>query len=132
MHQIDTWIESLPEPLNETGQHVREMIFETVNGVEERYSYKLPVYHYVGLFCFLRHNTQLKALDVTFMRGKDLTAIFPQLEMRGRAAGGSIVLSRPADIVKLQLKEILITAAAWQQEAKQLKIPLVKKRRSGK
>ena len=129
MHQIDTWIESLPEPLNETAQLVREMIFETATGVEERYSYKLPVFHYFGLFCFLRHNVKQKALDVTFMRGKDLTEIFPQLEMRNRAAGGSVVICRPAHITKLQLKEILTTAAAWQQEAKQLKIPLVKKKK---
>ncbi|MES2776100.1 MAG: DUF1801 domain-containing protein [Bacteroidota bacterium] len=127
MHQIDNWIESLPEQLNETALRVRELVFETVHGVEEKYSYKLPFYHYFGMFCYFTYNKKLKALDITFMRGKDLTEIFPQLEMRGRAIGGSIVLYKPTDINRLKLQEVLVTAAAWQREARQLKIPFVKK-----
>ncbi len=128
MHQIDSWIEALPESLIETAHKARELIFETVNGVEERYSFKLPFYHYFGMFCFLTYNRKLKALDVTFIRGKDLIEIFPQLELRDRATAASIVLRQPGDISRLQLQEVLATAAAWQQEAKQLNIPFMKKK----
>ncbi len=128
MHQIDSWIEALPESLIETAHKARELIFETVNNVEEKYSFKLPFYHYFGMFCFLTYNRKLKTLDVTFMRGKDLLELFPQLELRDRVAAASIVLHQLSDIKRLQLQEVLATAAAWQQEAKQLKIPIIKKK----
>ena len=127
MHQIDSWIEALPASLIETAHKTRELIFETVNGVEEKYSFKLPFYHYFGMFCFLTYNRKLNALDVTFIRGKDLIELFPQLEQRDRATAASIVLHRLGDINRLQLQEVLVTAAAWQQKAKQLKIAFIKK-----
>lgn len=128
MYQVDIWIDTLPQPLSGIASQVRQMLLKTIDGIEEKYSYKLPFYHYFGMFCYLTYNRKLKALDVTFIRGKDLTELFPHLETRNRTTAASTVLYQSADIVRLQLMEIIITAAAWQQEARQLKIPFFKKR----
>lgn len=65
---VDQYIESLPEEKQELCEYIRQLIFENVNGVEERFSYNLPVYHYFGMFMFM--NNTKEGIDVAFMRGK--------------------------------------------------------------
>ena len=127
---VDQYIESLPEEKQELCEYIRELIFENVNGVEERFSYKLPVYHYFGMFMFM--NNTKEGIDVAFMRGKDLLEAFPQLEPKDRAIIASVCIKNKKDIVKYDIPQMIITAAAWNQEAKQLKIPMVKKRTAAK
>ena len=127
---VDQYIESLPEEKQELCEYIRQLIFENVHGVEERFSYKLPVYHYFGMFMFM--NNTKEGIDIAFMRGKDLLEAFPQLEPKDRAIIASVCIKNKKDIVKYDIPQMIITAAAWNQEAKQLKIPMVKKRTAAK
>ena len=130
MQQIEHYIEELPEPLNIVAYEVRDMVLQCADGVVEKYSYKMPVYHYHGLFCFLIFNKKERALDLSFLRGKDLVEMFPALELRGRHIAASLVLRELKDIDRLHLKEVLATAAAWQVEAKRRGIRLMRTRQT--
>jgi uncharacterized protein len=129
MHQVDAYIDALPAPLDAAATAVRQLLFEAVPSLEERFSFKLPFYHYFGMFCYLRHNPQQQALDVTFTRGSELAIAFPQLERRNRAVGASLVLQTVSDIYGLELPAVLQAAAEWQQEAKLMGVALVAKKR---
>jgi hypothetical protein len=130
IRQVDAYIEALPEEKQELCNTIRELIFENVPAVEERFSYKLPVYHYFGMFMFM--NNTKEGIDVAFMRGKDLLATFPQLENKDRAIIASVCIRNKKDIMKYDVPQMIMSAAAWNMEARQLKIPMVKKRTTAK
>ncbi len=88
---VTLYIEALPDEKREIAETLRELIFATVPNVEERFSYKLPVYHYFGMFCYM--NEVETGMDLGFMRGKDLQLEWPQLESRDRAIVASIVFT---------------------------------------
>ncbi|MEO5947380.1 MAG: DUF1801 domain-containing protein [Chitinophagaceae bacterium] len=125
---VDQYIESLPEGKQKLCEYIRQLIIENVDGVEERFSYKLPVYHYFGMFMFM--NNTKEGIDIGFMRGKDLLEAFPQLERKDRAIIASVCIKSKKDIATYDVSQMIISAAAWNQEAKQLKIPMVKKKQN--
>ncbi len=84
MKKVDEYIESLPDERREIAEILRELIIENVHGIEERLSFKIPFYHYFGMFMYL--NNTKDGVDVAFCRGKDLLEAFPQLELKSRAA----------------------------------------------
>jgi len=129
VHSIDNYIESLRDPLSVVARELRELILSSIDGVVEKYSYHMPVYHYHGLFCFMVFNRKAEGLDLSFLRGKDICELFPQLELRNRATAGSLLLYELKDIERLRVPEILTTAVAWQVEAKKLKLPLINRKR---
>ncbi len=122
---VDAYIESLPDDHRIVCEKLRELIIENVPGVEEKLSFKIPFYHFYGMFMYL--NTTKEGIDVAFCRGKDLTLLFPQLTQKGRAIVATVLVRHPRDISKLQIREIIVAAAAWNEEARRLKIPMVKK-----
>ena len=124
---VDAYIESLPEEKQELCSQIRELIWENVPGIEERLSFKLPFYHYYGMFMFL--NNTKEGIDVAFMRGKDLLEAFPQLENKDRAIIASVCIKNKKDIANYDLRQIILTAAEWNQEAKRLKIPALHKKK---
>ena len=124
---VTLYIEALPDEKREIAEAIRELIFATVLHVEERYSYKLPVYHYFGMFCFM--NEVKKGIDLSFMRGKDLLYAWPLLELRNRAIVASIVITDKKQITHLNIEALLVSAAAWNREAKEMNVPMVKKRK---
>jgi hypothetical protein len=124
MKKVDDYIESLPDEKRVIAELIREMLFENVPTIEERLSYKLPFYHYFGMFVFL-NNTKV-GIDVVFCRGKDLVDEFPQLTVNKRAIMAGICISSKEDIRRYHLKEIILTAAAWNREAKEMGVPNIK------
>ncbi len=121
---VSLYIEELPDTKREIAEALRTLIFTTVPNVEERFSYKLPVYHYFGMFCFM--NEVKEGMDLGFMRGKDLLFAWPQLELRDRAIVASIVITSKKQIAQLNIEALLLSAAAWNREAKQMNVPMVK------
>ncbi len=130
MKKVDEYIEALPDERRELAEILREMIIENVPGIEERFSFKIPFYHYFGMFMYL--NNTPKGVDVAFCRGKDLLEAFPQLELKSRAAIATITVTSKKDISSFGIRELIINAAAWNEEAKRLNIPMVKKTASKK
>jgi uncharacterized protein len=124
--QVDDFIEALPERERTIAEAVRELLFEYVPQIEEKFSFKLPFYHYYGMFCYLHFDKG--GLHLCFCRGKDLVDAFPQLEQKNRAAIASVTLKEKKDIQRLELVTLITTAAEWNKEAKRLKISMVQKR----
>lgn len=127
MHAVDVYIESLPDEKARIAAQVRHMLLELVPGIEERYSFRIPFYHYFGMFAYI--NETKEGLDLGFCRGKDLVLAFPQLELRGRAMVASVSLRNHADIREKNLRELILQAAAWNEEARRLGKPMVKPRK---
>ena len=125
---VDLYIEALPDTKREIAQALRDLIFSTVPNVEERFSYKIPVYHYFGMFCYM--NEVKQGIDLGFMRGKDLAFAWPQLEVRNRAIAASVIISHKRQITELNIEAVLLDAAAWNEEAKRTNIPLLKKNKT--
>jgi hypothetical protein len=127
-HKVDDYIESLPLPQQEVASRLRELLFENVANIEERFSYQLPFYRYYGMFAYLRAADG--AVYICFYRGKDLMQVFPQLELKQRASICCVRVDSLKDIKKFEIITMITTAAAWNNEAFHLKIPLLQRRKN--
>lgn len=125
MRTVDEYIDSLPEDRKIICEKIRELVLENVPGIQEKLSFKIPFYHYFGMFMYL--NNTCDGIDVGFCRGKDLTEAFPQLQLKERAIVATLCIKEKKDIRRFGLQQLVIAAAAWNEEAKRLKIPMVKK-----
>lgn len=130
MRSVDEYIESLPDGRRGICELIRELILSNVPGIEEKISFKIPFYHYFGMFMYL--NNTKEGIDVAFCRGKDLLEEFPQLNIKNRATIATVNIQTKNDIAKVSLRELIVAAAAWNEEAKRLKIPMVKSSRRKK
>lgn len=127
MKSVDAFIDALPDDKIRLVERLREMILSQVPGIEEKLSFKIPFYHYYGMFCYI--NPTAAGVDLGFCRGKDLLDEFPVLQLKSRAIIATLPLSNEKDIEDFKVREIVLTAAAWNKEARQLKIPMVSKRK---
>lgn len=125
LSNVDDYIEQLPVPQNKLARQVRQLLLNLVPEIVEKLSFKIPFYHYYGMFCYI--NKVPNGIDVGFCRGKDLSDEFPQLEIKGRAIVATVTIVAPDDIKQKELREIIVAAALWNKEAKKNKIPMVKK-----
>jgi uncharacterized protein len=126
MRKVDVYIESLPEEKGLLMQQLRELILNIITGVEERFSYGLPFYHYHGMFCYLKPEEE--GVAISFLRGKDLLVAFPQLQQKNRAIVASVTVSSVKDFTKLEIPQLIAAAAEWNKEAKSLKMAMVKRK----
>lgn len=125
MRTADDYIESLPENKKELCSLLRSLVLENVPGIQEKLSFKIPFYHYFGLFMYL-NNTE-EGIDVGFCRGKDLLSEFPQLELKNRAIVATVEIKNKKDIIEKRLRELIVAAAVWNEDAKRLKVPMMKR-----
>ena len=125
--QVDAYLESLPQTQQAIAEKLREALFELVPGIEERFSFKLPFYHYHGMFCYLHHDKG--GLHLCFCRGKDLVMVFPQLDQKARASIASVTLHTMRDIERLEIFQLITAAAEWNKEAALQKIPMIQKKK---
>ncbi|MDZ4793520.1 MAG: DUF1801 domain-containing protein [Bacteroidota bacterium] len=128
MRSVDEYIAGLPEDRQVIINLVRKILAENVPGLEEKLSFKIPFYHYFGMFIYI--NSTKQGIDLAFCRGKDLLNEFPQLELKNRAMATTVCIRNKKDIDALQVRQMIVVAAAWNKEARRLKIPIVKKRNS--
>lgn len=120
---VDEYIESLPDEKREIAEQLREMILTLIPHVQEKISFKIPFYHYHGMFCYL--NEVKDGIDLGLCRGKDLVDVLPQLEQGKRVMVASVIIRSKKEIQTKQIEEVLLTAANWQEEAKRLKISMI-------
>lgn len=126
--KVDEYLYNLPEPQQTIAKQLRQMLFSLVPGIEERLSFKIPFYHFFGMFCYI--NAVPDGIDLGFCRGKDFAGEFPSLELKDRAIVATVTLYSVKDIRLKEVREIIVTAALWNEEAKKKKIPMVKKKNS--
>lgn len=123
--RVDSWIEMQEPPLNTVAESLREIILEAVPGVIEKCSFKIPFYHFHGMFCYL--NKTNDGIELCFCRGKDLVDAWPQLQMKERVMVAGISFQTMADLKRHPLRSLIADAAAWQEEAARLKISMIRK-----
>jgi uncharacterized protein len=123
MSKVDDYIETLDDTSSNIAAQVRQLLLEYVPGIEEKFSFKIPFYHYFGMFCYI--NAIKDGIALGFCRGKDLAIAFPQLEVEGRKIVALVKLYSPKDIITKEVRRLIIAAAEWNQEAKRLKKPMV-------
>lgn len=128
--KVDQYIDNLPEHLAEIATAIREYMISHIPGVEERYSFKLPFYHYYGMFCYI--NQVKLGLELCFCRGKDLSIAFPQLEQKERKLIAGITLITKKDIQEKEVFQLIEAGAAWNKECNLIGTPLVSKKRTSK
>lgn len=127
---VDDYIESLPDAKREIAEALRELIFTTLPHMEEKLSFKIPFYHYFGMFCYM--NAVQDGIELVFCRGKDLVFAWPQLEQKGRAIMAGVTITHKKEIATYNLEALLIGAAAWNEEAKRLNISPLSKSKTKK
>ncbi len=123
---VDEYIFNLSAEQQGIANKVRQLLLTLVPGIEEKLSFKIPFYHYYGMFCYI--NAIPNGIDVGFCRGKDFAIEFEHLETKGRAIVATVALYSVKDIQQKELREIIVAAALWNEEAKKKKIPMVKKK----
>jgi hypothetical protein len=129
--KVDQYIESLPDEERLVAETLREMIFDLVPNVEERFSFKIPFYHYYGMFCYL-NRVKSGGLELAFCRGKDLILAYPELQLKGRAMIAGITIMKVRSMPESQLRTLIAGAAAWQQEASMVKKPFILSRKASR
>ncbi len=127
---VDEYIESLPDEKREIAEQIREMILTLIPHVQEKLSFKIPFYHYAGMFCYL--NEVKDGIDIGLCRGKDLVDVLPQLEQGKRVMVASVIVCSKKEIQTKQIEEVILTAANWQEEAKRLKISMINAKKKNK
>jgi uncharacterized protein len=127
---VNDYIESLPDAKREIAEAIRELLFTALPHIEEKFSFKLPFYHYFGMFCYM--NAVQDGMELVFCRGKDLVFAWPQLEQKGRVIMAGVTITHKKDIAKYNVEALLIGAAAWNEEAKMLNISPLNKPKTRK
>ena len=113
--RVSSYIEGLPEHQQPLAEAVRGLIYTLQQPVEERFSFGIPFYHLLGMFCYI--NPIEGGIELGFCRGKDLVLAYPQLEMGNRAMVAGVKLYQLKDIQRKEIMNLLEGAAAWQVEA---------------
>ena len=124
---VDEYIESLPDEKREIAEQIRELILSLIPHVQEKLSFKIPFYHYHGMFCYI--NEVKDGIDLGLCRGKDLVDVLPQLEQGNRVMVASVIIRTKKEIQTKNIQDVLLTAANWQEEAKRLKISMINKKK---
>jgi uncharacterized protein len=127
VNKVDAYIDALSEEKALLVTATRNLIHSLVPGVEEKLSFKIPFYHYFGMFCYI--NPTKAGIDLGFCRGKDLVEEFPQLRLKERAIVATISIQSVKDITRLNIREVITAAAIWNETAKKNKVPMVQKKR---
>ena len=125
-HKVDDYIDALPDNEQKLVHKIRKLLLTTVPEIEERFSFRLPFYHYYGMFCYL--HVSRGCINLCICRGKDLLEVFPQLEQKDRASIASVTLYKTADIARLEVPLLIVAAAEWNKEASLKKIPILQKK----
>lgn len=128
MKAVDAFIDGLPDDKAVLVNRLRELLHELVPEIVEKLSFKIPFYHYHGMFCYI--NPTKNGIDLGLCRGKDLAPEFPQLQLKERAIVATVSIQATKDFEKLKLRELITAAAVWNQEARRLKIPMVAKKKT--
>jgi hypothetical protein len=125
---VDGYIAHLPDEERVIAEILREMIYQLLPEVTEKFSFKLPFYHFHGMFCYLNYLKKGGGIELAFCRGKDLLLAFPELELKNRSMIAGVTFQSSKDINPQFVSSLLAEAAAWQRESWQLKRPFIQQK----
>jgi uncharacterized protein len=114
MNPVDSYIDGLPDEQKIIVMRLRSIIHALVPAVQEKLSFKIPFYHYFGMFCYI--NPVKDGIDLGICYGKSMAADFKHLEVKGRAIVATVRLHTVKDISSRQVEEIIAAAAIAKEE----------------
>lgn len=130
--QVDAYIAQLPDSEREVADILRKIILELIPEVTEKFSFKLPFYHYHGMFCYINYIKKGGGMELAFCRGKDLLLIFPELDLKNRTMIAGITFRSKKDVDGLFVSTLIAEAAAWQRESWQNQRPFIQPKKNKK
>ncbi len=129
---VDGYIYHLPDTEREIAEILRNCIRDILPDATEKFSFKLPFYHYHGMFCYFNYIKKGGGMELAFCRGKDLLPAFPELEMKNRSMIAGITFRSKRDIDRLFVLQLIAEAAAWQRDSWQNQRPFIQLKRNKK
>ena len=113
MNPAETYILSQEEPLQSIMLFIRQLIFETIPEVEEKFKWKLPFYYVNGDgICYLNVLKNTHFVDLGFIHGFKLSNKQGVLKSRNRKMVKSLEYSTLESVDINCLKEILLEAVS--------------------
>jgi uncharacterized protein len=119
MNLVDSYIDGLPEDRKAIAEQLRSIIHALVPTVQEKFSFKIPFYHYFGMFCYI--NPVKDGIDLGICNGKSFADDFEHLEVKERALIATVRLHALKDIADKQVEQIISTAAIEKEKSAAVK-----------
>jgi len=113
MNPIETYFLKQPEPLQSVLLYLRQVIFETLPDIEEKYKFKIPFYYLNGKsLCYLNVLTGTNYIDFAFVNGFKLNDKNNLLKAgNGRKMVKSIAYPTLKSVDVKLLQELLVKAS---------------------
>ena len=86
---------------------LRSIILNTADGIEEKFSFKIPFYYYYGWMCYTTIERKTDSVYIAFLRGFELSDEQGILEEKGRTMVKSITYTHVKEIDEDVLLNIL-------------------------
>jgi hypothetical protein len=112
-YKVDEYIEQLDEENKGVANFIRQRLHALIPSVEERFSFKIPFYHYFGMFCYI--NKVKGGIELCFCRGRELSEMYELLDLKKRKMIAGITFKGLKDD-KLAMVDVLISGAAMLHE----------------
>lgn len=113
MKPAESYILNQKEPFQSIMLYVRSVMTRTLQGVEEKYNYGIPFYHYNGKpFCYFNILKGTAFVDIAFVKGAQLKSRFPGLkDYNSRKQVRSLQYESLESIDEQELVEVIRAAA---------------------
>lgn len=113
MNPVEEYFFNQQEPYQSIMLYIRSVIFKTLPGVGEKYSYKIPFYYYDNKpMCYLNVLKGTNFVDIAFVQGVFLEDKFPILvDLNKRKQVRSLQIQQLEDFDEIMFTELLKEAA---------------------
>lgn len=119
MNPVEDWIFRLPPDLQSLAGQAREIILSQNPQITEKISFGVPFYSYLGWMVYL--SVYKGGLDITFLRGHELSDNYHSLDARNRTMVKSLHIPPGHVIPTGILRETLQEAMLLNEETPDLK-----------
>ena len=113
MNEVENYIYSHEPIKREMFLFVREVLHRCIPKLQEKIAYKIPFFRYYSSFCYLKPTK--KGIDLSFLRGQELSNQQGVLEYRTRKQVASLHYCNISEINETTLREIIHEAAILQE-----------------
>ena len=105
MNAVSSFIAEQPEPNRAILLRLQRIILASAPQLEEKISYRVPFYFYLGRLCYL--NPHKRGVDIGFCRGFELSNEQGLLQAKDRVEIKTITYTSAVEIDEKPLREIL-------------------------
>ncbi len=104
---VEIYIAELPENQKMIADFLRQELYNTVVGIEEKLAYRIPFFYYCGPLCYF--NPKNNGIDLGFTKGQLFTDTKHYLDFEKRKKMGSLFIDSLKNLDLEMLHAVLIT-----------------------